>query len=175
MTQEAAADHDGCEIRLEHQRLAERFHHDHGFDRAGAEAAVGFRERKTEQALLGELAPGSLAPAALLFHVFLAGVEVVRIGQQTIDAIFEEPLLLGQIKIHFSYSLRLSEFGGHPRLVRNCAQGMRGSSTPRRLGESRPPRRTGSPAFAGDDSCGCPYSPSTALAMMLRWISLEPP
>ena len=44
MAQETAADHDRRQIRLQHQRLAERFHHDHGFDRAGAEAAVGFRE-----------------------------------------------------------------------------------------------------------------------------------
>ena len=47
-----------------------------------------------------------LAPAALLRHVFLARVEIVGIGQQTVDAFLEKPLLLGQIKIHFvsSYS-----------------------------------------------------------------------
>ncbi len=114
MAEEAAADHDGGEIRLQHQRLAERLHHDHGLDAAGAEAAIGLRKGQAEQTLLGELAPGGLAPAALLFHVFLAGIEVVGVGQQTIDAIFEKPLLLGQIKIHFTCSLRLFEFGGHP-------------------------------------------------------------
>ena len=101
--QEAAADHDGGEIRLQHQRLAQRLHHDHGLDRAGAEAAVVFRERQAEQALLGELAPDRLAPAALLRRVFLARVEVVGVVQQPVDAILEKPLLLGQIKIHVLY------------------------------------------------------------------------
>ena len=121
MAQEAAADHDGGEIRLQHQRLAERFHHDHGLDRAGAEAAIVFGERQAEQALLGELAPDAPAPAALLRAVFLARVEVVGISQQAVDAFLEKPLLLGQIKIHFLYSSRqlyrhARLVAGHPRL-----------------------------------------------------------
>src|SRR5438445_6006922 len=100
MAQEAAADHDGGEIRLQHQRLAERFHHDHGFDRAGAKAAIGLRKGQTQQALLGELAPDGLAPAALLLLVLLARIEIVGVGQQTVDAFLEKALLLGQIKIH---------------------------------------------------------------------------
>ena len=79
VAQEAAADHDGGEIRLQHQRLAERLHHDHGLDAAGAEAAIVFRERQAEQALFGELAPDAFAPAALLRHVFLALLEIVGI------------------------------------------------------------------------------------------------
>ncbi len=111
MAQEAAADHDGGEIRLQHQRLAERLHHDHGFDRAGAEAAIGLRERQAEQALLGELAPDGLAPAALLLLVLLARIEIVGVGQQTVDAFLEKALLLGQIKIHVLYSLRTFNCG----------------------------------------------------------------
>ena len=106
MAQKAAGDHDRCQIRLQHQRLADRFHHDHGFDRAGAEAAVVFRERQAEQALLGELAPDGLAPAALFRAVLLARVEIVGIVQETVDAFLEKPLLLGQIKIHVLYSLK---------------------------------------------------------------------
>jgi hypothetical protein len=83
-----------------YQRLAERFHHDHGLDRTGAEAAVGLGEGQTQQALLGELAPERFAPAALLLHVLLARIEVVGIRQQPVDAFLEKPLLLGQIKIH---------------------------------------------------------------------------
>ncbi len=98
--QEAAADHHGCQIRLQHQRLAQRLHHDHGLDRAGAEAAVVFGERKPEQALFGELAPEAFAPAALLRHVFLALLELVGAAQEAVDAFLEKPLLLGQIKIH---------------------------------------------------------------------------
>src|SRR5437867_1898678 len=118
MAQEAAADHDGGEIRLQHQRLAERFHHDHGFDRAGAKAAIGLRKGQTQQALLGELAPDGLAPAALLLLVLLARIEIVGVGQETVDAFLEKALLLGQIKIHFlfpesslkSWSLRWTDF-----------------------------------------------------------------
>ena len=109
MAQEAAADHDGREIRLQQQRLAQRLHHDHGLDRAGAEAAVVFRERQAEQALLGELAPDRLAPAALLGAVLLARLEVVGVVQQPVDAFLEKPLLLGQIKIHVRLLLTHAE------------------------------------------------------------------
>ncbi len=101
MAEEAAGDHDSRDIRLQHQCLAERFHDDHGLHGAGAEAAVFLGEGKAEQALLGELAPDRFAPAALFLHVFLALLELVGIGEQPVDAIFEEPLLLGQIEIHF--------------------------------------------------------------------------
>ena len=104
MTQEAAGEHDRCEIRLDHQRLAHRLHDDHGLDRARAEAAIGLGERQAEQALLGELLPGRLAPARLRRAVLLALLEVVEVVQQAFHAILEKPLLLGQIEIHF-YSL----------------------------------------------------------------------
>src|SRR2546421_391459 len=110
MAQEAAADHHRRQIRLQHQRLAERLHHDHGLDRAGAKAAIGFRERQAQQALLGELAPDGLAPAALLLLVLLARIEIVGIGQQTVDAFLEKALLLGQIKIHVRYFLQITKF-----------------------------------------------------------------
>src|SRR5215831_17449554 len=104
MAQEAAADHHRGEIGLQHQRAAERLHHDHGFHATAAEAAVLFRERQAEQALLGELAPDGLAPAALLLHVFLALLEIIGVGQETVDALLEKALLLRQIEIHFFYS-----------------------------------------------------------------------
>src|SRR6516162_10769363 len=99
MAQEAAADDNRRKIRLQHQRLAERLHHDHGLDRASAEATVVFRKGKAEQALLGELAPDRFAPAALLLHVLLALLELVGIGQKPVDAFLEKPLLLRQIEI----------------------------------------------------------------------------
>ena len=46
-------------------------------DRTGAKAAVLLGKGKPKQALLGELAPDGLAPAALLLHVFLALLEFV--------------------------------------------------------------------------------------------------
>src|SRR6185312_16640091 len=102
MAQEAAADHDSSEIGLEHERAAERLHHDHGFHAAATEAAILLGKRQAQQALLGELAPDGLAPAALLLHVFLALFEFVGVGQETVDALLEKTLLLGQIEIHFS-------------------------------------------------------------------------
>src|SRR3954470_1444609 len=119
MAQEAAADHDGGEIWLQHQRLAERLHHDHGLDRAGAKAAIGFRERQAQQALLGELAPDGLTPAAFFLLILLARVEIVGVGQQTVDAFLEKALLLGQIKIHVLYFLRLtnSSYARAPRPI----------------------------------------------------------
>src|SRR5213076_733417 len=63
-----------------------------------------------QQALLGELAPDGLAPAALLLLVLLARIEIVGIGQQTVDAFLEKALLLGQIKIHVRYFLRITKF-----------------------------------------------------------------
>ena len=130
MAQEAAADHDGREIGLEHQRLAERFHHDGGLAAAAAEAAVFLGKGKTEQALLGELAPDGFAPAALLLHVFLALLEIIRVGQEAVDALLEKALLLGQIEIHFSLLSRYSLIRhgracpGHPRLC--ISEGRRG-------------------------------------------------
>ena len=56
VAQEAAAQHDSGEIRLEHKRAAERFHDDHGLDRAAADAAVLFGKRHAEQAKLGDIA-----------------------------------------------------------------------------------------------------------------------
>ncbi len=98
--QEAAAEDNRGDIGLHDQRLAERFHHDHGFDRAGAEAAIVFRKRQAEQALLGELAPDGFAPAALLRHVFLARLEIIGIAEQPVDAFLEKALFLGEIEIH---------------------------------------------------------------------------
>src|SRR5205814_8670955 len=89
---------------------AERIPHDHGFHRAGAEATVIFRKRQAQKTLLGELAPDGFAPAALLFHVFLAGIEIVSVAEQSLDAFLEQSLLLRQIEIHFYVSLTANLF-----------------------------------------------------------------
>src|SRR5438477_3780275 len=106
MAQEAAAEHHGRKIWLQHQRPAERFHDDAGFDGAGAETAVGLGEGQAEQALLRELLPDRVAPAFLGGAVLLALLEIVGVAQQPVDAILEKPLLLGQIEIHFYSSLK---------------------------------------------------------------------
>src|SRR4051812_29275458 len=92
--QEAAAEHHRVEIGLDHEITAQRFHHDHGLDRTGTEAAIVLGERQAEQALLRKLAPDVAAPAALLGAILLAGLEFVGRFQQAVDAVLEEALLL---------------------------------------------------------------------------------
>src|SRR5439155_24519413 len=96
-------------------------------DRTGAKAAIGLLKRQAQQALLGELAPDGLAPAALLLLVLLARIEIVGVGQQTVDALLEKALLLGQIKIHVLYFLRLTN-SSHARASAPHSR----SSSPRR-------------------------------------------
>ena len=191
VAQEAAADHHRREIRLKHQRTAERFHHDHGLDRPATETAVFFRERQAEQPLLRELAPHRLAPAALLLGVFLAALEVVRIRQQAVDAFLEKALLLGQIEIHVrSTQIATNTPAGASTISPSCPALCRASTsfafrerrgwpgigvlrTPffKRLCPAMTTLQSRSLAAAEHDY----QSPSTALVMMLRWISLEPP
>ena len=57
------ADHYACEIRLVDQPAPERFHHDAGLDRAGAEPAIVFADRQRQPAEIGELFPGLAAEA----------------------------------------------------------------------------------------------------------------
>src|SRR5262249_41358146 len=118
---------------LQHQRLAERLHHDHGLDRAGAEAAIVFGERQAQQALLGKLAPDGLAPAALLLLVLLPRIEIVGVGQETVDAFLEKALLLGQIKIHVGSSLKNSIWATPLPSFRSSPPRRRGPSTRRRI------------------------------------------
>ena len=51
----AAAEHDGRQIGLERERAAKSLLHQHGLDRAAAEAAVRLGERSAEQAEFGVL------------------------------------------------------------------------------------------------------------------------
>ena len=82
-----SAQHDGGEKRFQHQRSAERLHHQHDFLGAAAEAAVVLGERQTKQAEFGELRPngggksfgqGQCRPLALS--------ETVRVAQHAADA-----------------------------------------------------------------------------------------
>ena len=85
--QQAAAEHDGREIRLQRQRAAERLHHDHGLDRPAAEAAVLLARTAAEQAELGILLPQRAAPAVGLLRCnVLRALEVVVVGEQPLDA-----------------------------------------------------------------------------------------
>src|SRR5712691_8251936 len=74
--------HEGGEVRLDQQRLAEGFHHAHQVHCAAAEAAVVGRERQPGEAHLGELRPDPGAPALGRGDDFPARLEVVILLQE---------------------------------------------------------------------------------------------
>src|SRR5262249_42638155 len=121
MLDEGAAQDDSLEVGLERQRLAELFHHDHGFDRAAAETAVGFGKGRAGDAHFGIVAPQGLAPPLRDCLIGLASLEPVAVLHQPRDIVAQELLFGAELEVHL------------------C------------------------------------QSPSMALAMMLRWISFDPP
>ena len=92
------------DVRFDHQRAAELFHDQHGLDRSAAEAAILFSERQPEQAEFGELRPQRRAPAVRLLQVALARLEAVVVRHQAGDAVGQQPLVVGEIEIHYSLS-----------------------------------------------------------------------
>src|SRR6516164_102057 len=100
VAQQAAGEHHGREIGLERERAAERLGDDHGLDQPAAEAAVRFVERQAEQAELGVSFPQRAAEAGRLLHVRLALLEIVAVGEQALDAVLEQPLLLAELEVH---------------------------------------------------------------------------
>src|SRR5271157_5068712 len=87
MAQKAAAQYDGGEVRFERQSAAERFHHDHGFDRPAAGAAIPLRKRQPEQPEFGILPPQLAAPALGALSISFALLEGVAIADQPVEAL----------------------------------------------------------------------------------------
>ena len=100
--QKSAAEHHGRQIWLKRQRPADLFHDDHGLDRTAGRSAVGFVERQSEQAEFGITRPQRAAETARFLAVALARLERVVIGKQSLDAMLQKPLLVGQRKVHFT-------------------------------------------------------------------------
>ncbi len=105
--QQSACQHHGGEIRLERERTADLLHHDHGFDRPAADAAMLFGKRQAEQAKLGVLPPEVAAPAGRFLCVAFARVELIAVGKQPLDALLQQPLFVVQRKIHFTAPISL--------------------------------------------------------------------
>ena len=63
MADKATAHHHGRKPRFQRDRAAHGFRHQHHFHRAGAKAAIFFRERQAEQAEIGISLPHFLRPA----------------------------------------------------------------------------------------------------------------
>ena len=99
--QEAAAENDAGQIWLQHQPAPERFHHDHGLDRAAAAAALGLGKRQTEQAEFGEGGPQrGTEPVRLARDGGAVGEVAVMVGNQALDAVLQQALLVGEIEVH---------------------------------------------------------------------------
>ncbi len=92
--------HDRRQIGFERERPAEGFHDQHRLDRPAAEPAMLLGKRQAEEAQFGVLPPEIGAPPLGLRQIAAAGGEVVTVGKQPVDAVAQQPLLLGQIKIH---------------------------------------------------------------------------
>ena len=97
---EAAAQHDGREIGLDHEVPAERLHQDGELDRAAAAAAVLQSERQAEPAERGELVPDLAAPAGFAVGDFLKGAVVVALGQEFLGAAAQDRVLGIVSKVH---------------------------------------------------------------------------
>ena len=113
MPQQTAAKHHRRHVRLQRQRPPDRFADDHHLDRPLAEPTVGFRKRDRQQPLVGELLPER---GAIALRLFRHGLPRLQIGiapvGQAIDTVFQQPLIVGEIKIH-----------GRPQVVRKIHNG----------------------------------------------------
>ena len=97
------ADHDGCKIGLRDQAAAERFHQDAGFDRAGAEPAIGLADRQRQPAEVGELFPDVGAETKRIAGNAAAVIGVIGPGDEAVDAFAQQALLVAQGKVHLNY------------------------------------------------------------------------
>src|SRR6185312_9506634 len=100
---DAAAKHDACEIRFEHEAAAEGFHDDHALDRRAAEAAMLLGEGQAQEADLGIARPQLAAEAFGRALVAFALLEAVFVLDEPPHRLVEQPLLLAQIKVHDAF------------------------------------------------------------------------
>ena len=95
---------DALEIPQAAIDAAKGFGHQHRLDRSAAEAAIGLGKGQAQDAELGILRPQVARPAIGGLHVFLAVLEAVLRGQQLAQAVLQQPLVFGEIEIHFQQS-----------------------------------------------------------------------
>src|SRR5258708_4039040 len=94
-----AREHNCFEIRLDHKIAAELLHNDHARQRARAETAKFFRERRRQQAKFGEGIPMLSAPALFGRDDLAAGVEVVPITEQPLKTIAQHLLFISKLNV----------------------------------------------------------------------------
>ena len=97
---EAAAEPDGRQIRLDDERLAERLKNDQHVNRRAAEATINRVERHAQDAHLGERGPDVVAEARRRGDDLAARVERIAGAEELAQSVGEEPLLVAVLEIH---------------------------------------------------------------------------
>src|SRR5215467_9525777 len=101
MAQRAAGEYDGGKIGFDGERAPERLGDDHGLGEALAQAAMLLGKRHRQQPEVGVLLPQRGAVALRFLHVGEALIELAIVGgQQSLEAVFELPLLVVEIEVH---------------------------------------------------------------------------
>jgi hypothetical protein len=97
---EAAAEAHRGQIGLHEQTFADRLHDQHHVDGGPAEATVRLGERQAEQAHLGDGPPHVVAPARRRGEDLGARIEAVVGGDEALDGLGQQRLLLAQLEVH---------------------------------------------------------------------------
>ena len=90
----------GREIGLGREPSAQRLGDHQGLHRPAAQAAVGFREGRGEQAEVGEGRPQLAAPALRRRSRPAPGLEVAAVGQEPLQRLLQHRLLGGELEVH---------------------------------------------------------------------------
>ena len=98
------------EIGFGDQPAPEGFHHDADLDRAGAEPAIGLRDRQRQPAELGELFPDRGAEAERIARRAAAMIGVIGFGDEAVDTFAQQALLVAQGEVHLIYFARPAGF-----------------------------------------------------------------
>ena len=98
--QRGAGQHHRRQIRLQRQYAAKGLHDQHDLDRPAAEPAIFLRERQAQQPLLGIARPHPGTETLGLGKIAAPLRKAVMVGEQPVDEVAQEPLLVGQIEIH---------------------------------------------------------------------------
>ena len=96
----AAGQHHGRQVRLDHQRAAERLHHDHRVHAAAAEAAELLGDRHAQQPHRGKPLPGHRAHALARIDDRPALLERVVLGEELLDRVLQQLLLFRVVEVH---------------------------------------------------------------------------
>src|SRR5258705_12060614 len=94
--------HNCLEERLNHEIAAKLLHNDHARQRTRAETSKIFRERRRQQAQLGEGVPMPSAPALLGCDDLAARVEIVLIPEQALEAVPRHLRFISKCKINLA-------------------------------------------------------------------------